>query len=74
MAKQAAGAGRQCFCEHCLVSIQHTAQTAFRLLLPDAGSSSVSQSRAHLLPLIPASPQHMANYVLNSSLNFCAQT
>lgn len=58
----------------CLINIQHMAQAAFRLLFPDSGTSCVSQRLAHLLPLIPASPQHMANYILNSSLNFCVQT
>ena len=58
----------------CLINIQHMAQAAFRLLLPDSGTSCVSQRLADLLPLIPASPQHMANCVLNSSLNFCSQT
>lgn len=50
------------------------AQAAFRLLLPDSGTSCVSHTLAHLLLLIPASPQHMANSALNSSFDFCMHT
>lgn len=54
----------------CLISIQHMAHAAFTLLLPDSGTSCVSHRLAHLLSLISASPQHMANAVLNSSFHF----
>lgn len=50
------------------------AQAAFRLLLPDSGTSCVSHTLAHLLLLIPASPQHMANSALNSSFDFRMHT
>lgn len=56
-----------------LIKMQHMAQTAFRLLLPDSRTSSLRQRLAYLLLLIPVSPQHMANYILNSSLKFCMQ-
>ncbi|XP_032305019.1 uncharacterized protein LOC116654380 [Coturnix japonica] len=51
----------------CLISIQHMAQAAFTLLLPDSGTSCVSHRLAHLLSPISASPQHMADAVPTSS-------